>query len=415
MKNKNNAVILFSLIVFFIGAVIGSCGKLDDTYRQFLEGGETIYVAKADSLKVQSGRERVQLSWLFPADPKVKKYKVYWGNRSDSIENNLDVSGDSDTIKLVIDNLSGGVYEFEVFQYSDDGATSVRSAVIGRAYDHNYENYLPNRVVESAIRMETGETTIRWTKYNNPDMLGIEFSYISLSNQKIDIVIPPENLETIIQDVKADSEITYRTMFKPDSAAIDTFYSRYDTFVPETFVLKGDITEYILKNYKVPFGRLDNWDGSRWGIVSDWTVSESAKINCKDGNCYGSWDGHKSVRENTMSVQRWTNDPAAPNAKIYQTIVLPAGEYEFSLKLVESLTNTGSNPRYIIVNKGNSLPDVDNLGSALAFKSFVGTSIKVATTTFTLTENTEVSLGILFHFIDPQQVFNVESFKLVKN
>lgn len=411
MKKLNKSISFLTTIILFASFVLGSCGKMDETYREFLVDGETIYVAKADSLKVGPGRERIQLEWLVMSDPKVKRYKVYWGNRTDSIENELNRSVDGDTVRLIIDNLPGGVYEFEIFQYGDDGKASVRSTVIGRSYDESYEGYLPNRTIELAETDENGETTILWTKYRNPEMIGIDFSYVSSSGQSVNMVIDTAEMETILLDRKSQTEIKYRTMFKPDTAAIDTFYSIYNSFVPVE-----DVTNIYLENYRVPFARLDDWDGSRWGIVADWTVSESVKIlSCKDGKCYGSWDGHNSARGNTISLQRWTKDPAAPNGKIYQTVTLPKGEYELEMNLVQSLTNTGDDARYLMVSPGPSLPDVDNLGSALAYESFVGRSTKGASVTFTLTEATEVSLGVLFHFITPEQVFNIESFKLIKN
>src|SRR5690606_35885846 len=213
-----------------------------------------------------------------------------------------------------------------------------------------------------------------------------------------------------LTDLKSLSELKYRTMFKPDTAAIDTFYSDYSIFTPSE-----DVTAIYLQNYRVPFVRLNDWDGSRWGIVADWNVSESAKIqSCKSGKCYGSWDGHKSARENTMSVQKSTSEPAAPNGKIFQTVTLPKGDYVFDLNHVQSLNNTGNNQRYLVANLGTDLPDISEVNTALAHKLFVGTAIKQVSIPFTLTAATEISLGVLFHFVDPQQSFNIQSFKLTK-
>ena len=410
MKKINKSVCIFATVLLFASFVVGSCGKMDDTYREFLADGETVYVAKADSLKVRPGRERVELEWLVMSDPKVKRYKVYWNNRADSIERDLNKVRDGDTVRFVIDNLPGGVYEFEVFQFGNVGESSVRSVAIGRAYDDNYEAYLPNRIVESAETTENGETTIRWSKYSNPDMIGIDFSYISSLDKPVNIVIPPNELETTLLNLKSQSEVKYRTMFKPDTTAIDTFYSDYSGIIPTE-----DVTANYLNNYRVPFARLDDWDGSRWGIVADWVVSESAKIQtCKDGKCYGSWDGHKSARENTMSVQKLKNEPAAPNGKIFQTVTLPKGEYELVVNLVPSLNNGGTNLRYIVVNAGAGLPNTADVNTALAYKSFVGAATKQVSSNFTLTSASEISIGILFHFVDADQLFNVESFKLKK-
>lgn len=408
MKESNKAIFILSVTLLFFSFLLESCGKMDDTYREFLSDGETVYVAKADSLKVRSGRERVQLQWLVLSDPKVKRYKVFWNNRRDSIEHELNRSENNDTIRLIVDNLQGGVYEFEVFQFGNHGERSVSSSVTGRAYDDSYEAYLPNRTVESAETDADGKTTIHWNKYNNSDMIGIDFSYTSSSDEQVGIVIPPDELETVLTDVKSGSEIQYRTMFKPDSLAIDTFYSAYNSVIP-----KEDITAAYLKNYKLPFERLEDWDGSRWGVVADWTVNDGAKISsCTNGNCYGSWDGHNSFRQNSMSVQTSAAEPQALNGKIYQPVILPKGDYELELFGVPEAGIGGTDERYLMVALGRDLPDVDNLNTALSYTSFIDN--KAVSTSFTLEEPTEVSLGILFHFVNTSQAFNIESFKLIR-
>lgn len=408
MNRSNKRFCNLSLLIFISSIIFGACGKMDDTYRGFLTDGATIYVAKADSLKVRSGRERVELQWLVVSDPKVKRYKVYWNNKADSIERELIREVDGDTIRLMIDNLAGGVYEFEVFQYSADGKSSVRAAVIGRVYDEGYESYLPNRSVEFAETDADRTTTIRWNKYNNPDMIGIDFTYTSASNVKKHIVVPPDEAVTVLNDVGSLSEITYRTMFKPDSLAIDTFYSVFNTFRPQE-----DVTAIYLKNYKLPFVRLPEWDGSRWGVVADWTVNDGAKIHsCKDGKCYGSWDGHASFRQNSMSVQTSSREPQALNGKIYQTVVLPKGQYELILTGVAAAGVGGNDDRFLVVATGTELPNVDRLDAAISYQSFVAN--KLVSTLFELEEDTQVSLGILFHFVNTSQAFNIESFRLIR-
>src|SRR5699024_10116806 len=120
------------------------------------------------------------------------------------------------------------------------------------------------------------------------------------------------------------------------------------------------ITAAYLKNYKLPFERLEDWDGGRWGVVADWTVNDGAKISsCTNGNCYGSWDGHNSFRQNSMSVQTSAAEPQALNGKIYQTVTLPEGDYELELFGVPEAGIGGTDERYLMVALGTDLPDVD--------------------------------------------------------
>lgn len=234
MKNINRKLsIALGLLPILTASFVFSCGKMDDTYREFLSDGETTYVAKADSLKIRSGRERVQLEWLVMSDPKVKGYKVLWNNSVDSIVNDFNREVDGDTVRLIIDNLKGGVYEFEVFQFGTKGTRSVRASITGRSYDSSYESYLPNRTVESIDFNEDEQLTLSWNKYNNQDMLGIDFYYMSSENKEVNMKIPPNELQTSLVDYKKGTEITYRTMYKPDSLSIDTFYSGFNIVKPE--------------------------------------------------------------------------------------------------------------------------------------------------------------------------------------
>ena len=102
-------------------AMLLSCGKMDDTYSEFVKDGERIYIAKADSLKVRGGNKRIQLSWLLLSDPKVVKYKVTWNNGRDSIVNPVVKTASVDTVTLMIDNIEEGTHEFEIYTYDKLG------------------------------------------------------------------------------------------------------------------------------------------------------------------------------------------------------------------------------------------------------------------------------------------------------
>lgn len=264
MKNISRKLsVALGLIPILTVSFIFSCGKMDDTYREFLSEGEITYVAKADSLKIRSGRERIQLEWLVMSDPKVKGYKVFWNNSLDSIVNDFNREVNGDTVRLIIDKLKGGVYEFEVFQFGTKGTRSVRASITGRSYDSSYESYLPNRTAESASFNEDEQLIISWNKYNNQDMLGIDFYYMSSENEEVNMKIPPNELQTSLVDYKKGTEIIYRTMYKPDSLSIDTFYSVFNAFTPENKLINaylsksyyedGDLTNYLVHTQRKYF------------------------------------------------------------------------------------------------------------------------------------------------------------------
>src|SRR5438105_584146 len=80
--------IQLSLLTLLLAGVVVSCKKMDD-YKKFAAGGEIIYPAPFDSLKVIPGNGRVMITGLLTGDPNVTKYKVFWNNGSDSLEQSI--------------------------------------------------------------------------------------------------------------------------------------------------------------------------------------------------------------------------------------------------------------------------------------------------------------------------------------
>jgi len=60
MKLSN--IIKHSFYIAFCSLLLLSCKKQDHFYKEFIEGGEIIYVGKADSILVQPGKNRMKLS-----------------------------------------------------------------------------------------------------------------------------------------------------------------------------------------------------------------------------------------------------------------------------------------------------------------------------------------------------------------
>src|SRR5690606_30231061 len=108
-----------------------SCQKPNHAYKEFLKGGERVYVAKADSLQAFPGKNRVQLQWLLLSDPTVRSAKIYWNNRMDSLELPLEKGPSVDTVSVVVAGLEEGGHNFEVITLDGKGNTSVVQSVFG--------------------------------------------------------------------------------------------------------------------------------------------------------------------------------------------------------------------------------------------------------------------------------------------
>ncbi|WP_212006468.1 DUF4998 domain-containing protein [Chitinophaga sp. HK235] len=226
-----------------LGAVIvafSACTKMDDTYKQFLEGGEIIYTGRVDSLKVFPGKNRVLLSWYLVSDPKITKCRVFWNQRTDSAEVAVKRTGGVDTVKLLLDKLPENIYTFQVYTYDNAGHSSVKEEAIGNVYGDAYTATLSNRPVRSAKYDATKkETTIWWFGVNN-QVVKVEVVYTNTAGVQTTLTQMADSVPALPRDpmefraslklpgYQAGTPFKYRTAYKPVKIAIDTFYTAYE-------------------------------------------------------------------------------------------------------------------------------------------------------------------------------------------
>ena len=97
------------LLSFLAVLAMSGCSKMDDTFKEFIKDGRINYVGKASPAAVMPGRGRLVLIWKMPSDPKAVKAKVYWNNRTDSIEVPLDrTASEDDIVRVPFNNLKEG-------------------------------------------------------------------------------------------------------------------------------------------------------------------------------------------------------------------------------------------------------------------------------------------------------------------
>jgi hypothetical protein len=82
-----------------------------------------------------------------------------------------------------------------------------------------------------------------------------------------------------------------------------------------------------------------------------------------------------------------------------------------------SIGNAGTDARYLVVAGGNTLPDVDDIASAIASASLVGMDVSATATgsksiEFEVEQTTEISVGLLVHFISTRQNLRGSRFQL---
>ncbi len=216
------------LLLLLIGILTTmACTKMDD-YKKYTNGKELVYAGKPDSLSAFSGKNRVKLNWNLVSDPKITKAKIYWNNRADSMVVPITRTSGVDKITVILKDMREGNYSFEVITLHDDEVHSVSSYVSGRVYGANYAATLLNRGLQSTSSLANNGFKFNWGLMEST-ALGVEVNYISTDDVKKQHMVSIKENVTTLATVKRPSEIHYRTLFKPDTLSIDTFYSKIDT------------------------------------------------------------------------------------------------------------------------------------------------------------------------------------------
>lgn len=236
-----NHYIKTCLFLVFGCVVFSSCDKMEDGYLKYAEGGEIVYIGKADSVKTFSGKNRIKLSWLLISDPKISKCKVYWNDRLDSTIIDVVRSKGVDTVKVIIDNLAEQSYNFEVYTFDNAGRSSVKVETSGKVYGNRYAGSIFNRTLKS-VAFSVDKANIEWYAAA-ADAIAVEIKYtdkfgVERTVRQEPILNPnnPRDAPSIpvlvsLPDFKKGNSFQYRTLYKPALSAIDIFYTAYDIVV----------------------------------------------------------------------------------------------------------------------------------------------------------------------------------------
>lgn len=390
MKKQTYVYILFFLF-------LAACSKMDEYREKFTDGHERLYTGKADSVKVFPGKNRVLLKWLYVADPKVKKAKVFWNNRHDSSSVDVVRTSGVDTVKFMINNLAEGNYNFEIISYDADGNASVTVNKQGVVFGESYQAALLNRLVKKA-ETKAGYAEVTWYSGDQETLL-TEVKYRNLGGATIIKTVLPGIDTTKLESYVSGTKFEYRTLYLPDSLAIDTFYTAW-----QQKGITADVTSIYLKNAGFPFVAAAMANG-RFGTLADWTTNSAAKnINGEGG--YDNYPGY-----GTLAFEYW-GTPAINNGKIYQTVTLPAGKYKLQAT-VQSITYDLP-ATYLLAVVGTGLPDAVDYSQSLGFAKFTNSSLngKTLDADFTIGAQMDVSLGVVSHMVSGNLNIRINGIKL---
>jgi len=275
---------MFKKEISYIGLILGiaifvSCQKADD-YKKYLVGGEKVYPDGATKLTVSPGNGRILLTWARGVDARIKKYRIIWNNKTDSIEFDAAAFKSGDTVKHLLVNMPEANYTFSIFSIDDQGHKSIPVLVpSANVYGLKYQATLLNRTIKTAVYSESDNgLAIVWKK---PDTVNVSTSiwYTNIIGAQKKVLLSP-NVDTAkIADWKIGTKIYYQSSYKPSKMAIDSFLV---------------LTKDSLRLQNLPVSK------ALWKKVN--------LPNDVDGNAYGSnfasiWDGQGGGYPNIYHTQ----------------------------------------------------------------------------------------------------------------
>lgn len=230
-------------LVLLSSLFFSACRKEDD-YKKFMKGGEISYAGRVDSVIVHPGNQRIQLSLALGSDPLVTKVKAYWNERRDSVEMAVSRTQGKDTVDLLIPNLKEGNYNFHIFTYDNKNNVSVLVNAAGTVYGESYYNSLVNRrLKEIGFSLDGTKLELNWAT-PSVDEAGIELKYSGQDGQEKTVIVPAKQLKTELTDAKDGAVLSYRSLFKPEPNAIDTFSPEYTNLTIPLFERKLDKAQF---------------------------------------------------------------------------------------------------------------------------------------------------------------------------
>jgi|SRR5690606_14248679 len=206
--------------------LISACSKMDATYKQFLEDGMKVYIGMVDSVFVYPGNYRIQLGWLPPSDPKATFARVYWNNRTDSVDVPITRTENKDTVKVMLNDFAEETYVFEVFTFDNEGHRSLKKEVVANVYGNRYNSTLLSRPIDAAEADEENVLQINWGGLTDETVYGSEVVYEDENGDTQTLFVPKDDGVSRIENFPIQT-IQYRTLYLPSPLAIDTFYTEY--------------------------------------------------------------------------------------------------------------------------------------------------------------------------------------------
>jgi len=276
------------LYLAFISAIAlaASCAKQDTVYKDFVKEGGYIYPAKPINTSAEQGYQRIFLKWEAPMDPSLRTAKVFWDNRTKSLEFNYSDYPDG-KLEVVIDNLEDRSYTFNIVNYDAEGNASLSTEITTAPFGESWLVSHADRSVTSA-KMDGDNARIVMTK-STDEMVATKFRYQKKDGTIVELgsMLPDEN-EFILEDAMKGKIFEYKSAYLPANGK-DVVWATSWTKSPDPILFQLDVS---------------NW-----------------KVKATNGQEFSSYTADKIFDGIISSSNRWHSSRTSSTAKIFPKIL----------------------------------------------------------------------------------------------
>ena len=211
-----------------IAAAICSCGSMDDVYKEYIEDGPSVNVAKPDGVEILSGVGRVQLSLQKSSDPRVKGVTLYWDNRTE--KRDFEIGSSDEELKFIVDGVAEGSHIFEVICHDKNGGcNSLPVTVTASSYGETFISSIVPSGITSATVSSSGYCSFSIRHSSSYYYQYMEITYESKEGGTKTMQVMKGTNSIVINDFTGDS-FTYKSFFLPEATCIDVMVSDEGSF-----------------------------------------------------------------------------------------------------------------------------------------------------------------------------------------
>ncbi|MDR3246887.1 MAG: discoidin domain-containing protein [Prevotellaceae bacterium] len=323
MIYKNLPVLMMVIMICLV-----SCDDFMDTHKQFVEGGEKVYAPKPGSVSFLPGINRVKFqSWILNS-PNVKSVDIFWNSGQDSLIIPVTPSSGLDSVEAILSLPVEKSYTFSVRHTDTYGHHSLSVSGFSTSYGEVYRSALRNRIVRE-IAITGSNANISWFTAEE-NLVRSEVHYVDVNDDPIIVRVSPDELSTVCPSPKTSTTFEYRSLFLPETSAIDTFYLEWEQLFPviqfdktawsviscsdeevsdgggKDVLIDGILTNYWHSKWTSPVGQLPHW-----AIIDMVSPQRITKIETY----------RRPNNTNTKSVQYLVSNDSDPNAQSWLKIM----------------------------------------------------------------------------------------------